>query len=475
MNEEKSLKVEQKIDKNSQVPEFKENNFDLGMLLNELKDVCPILYSIERFFEKWSPESYPGYHLGCTFALASIISARRVQYFMGRLRSTNLYIVLVGHTGLSAKTTVMNLINELLNALDLEFLLFPDTITAQKFFSDMCFTFPEDFEKKDTQERDEIIRRIQKYQAFAGQRGWIFDEFGTLLREMTQSSHYNATFHELIKKLDDNRLTLSNATHTRGEEIVNLPFLTLIGAMTPDDLSPHAKKGNALWGDGFFSRMIFICPPDDFRIDKPFPDGEMVFPEEILRQLRSWHNRLGDPRITYSNGVEVIPAPGEIIEIPEDVKSEFYKYRNELKDKIQNSEEKDLVGNYIRYPEIAMRIAVLIACINNVDKVTLDYWALAQKTAELWREDLKRLYFQSINNEKSNRMLAKKDPIEIVYEVITKKRTLTARQIQQTTRYKNESVAALLEKLIDQGKIIKIQNGKTFVYEINTNVIGVDV
>jgi hypothetical protein len=354
--------------------------------------------------------------------------------------------------------------------LGLDYLLLPDTITAQKLFSDMCLPLPEDFENKEASEKEKIIQKIQKTQAFSGQRGWVFDEFGMFLREMTQTSHYNATFHELFKKFDDNTPVMGNSTHKRGNEIIHLPFLTIIGAMTPADLLPHARKGAALWGDGFFSRMVFICPPDDFRKDEPFPDGERLWPKEILVQLKSWHEGLGTPKIKYSGRIEVIPAPGQLVEIPNDVKDAHADYRVCLKDLIQtwDDDNKDLAGNYIRFPDIAMRIAVLLTSLDNRSKVTLSHWAYAQNFTEERRKDLHRLYYQSLSNHVLKNNNSIKDPIERIHELIKIKGPLTSREIQSLTHFTNKTVAPLLDLLLDDGKIIKIPFGKTFKFVDNS-------
>jgi len=460
---------------NSQVPEFTELPPDLKFPDIKVEDVCPLLAEIEGFFRKRSPESYDDYFLGCSIGLVSIISARRVEYVLGGKQATNLYIILVDTSGLSAKTTVMNLVRAVIKELGLRFLLFPDTITAQKLFSSMCIKLPKEYEKLDEEEQKNINKSIQKKQAFIGQRGWIHDEFGGLIREMMQSNHHNATFRELLKKIFDNRQELGNSTIIRDDEVIHYPFLALLGGMTPGDLSPHAKKGSTLWTDGFLARIAFICPPANFRRDEEFPDGELVVPQSIINKLKEWHKRLGDPQIQLVPEVKLIPAKGQLYNITGDVKRACYAYRNALKDQIQNSIEKDLAGNYLRYPVMALRIAVLIASLNNDNEVTLTHWGFAQNIVETWRENLHRLYYQTLSNSNAGIGTSKKDPLERIHTIIKEKGPLTSREIQQLTHYKAPTVEALLEDLMLEEKIKMFSSGKTFRYDKENDNFDVDV
>ncbi len=450
---------------NSQVPEFNELPLNLRFPDIKVEDVCPLLSDIVGLFRLWSPESYEGYYLPCALATVSIISARRVEYLFGSRQAPSMYILLVDTSGMSAKTTVMKLVRAIIKESGLDFLLHSDTVTAQKLFSSMCIQIPQDFDNKDADEKKMIINSIQKKQAFIGQRGWIFDEFGSLIREMMQKSHYNASFCELLKKLYDNRPELSNSTIVRDDEVIQYPYLVLLGGMTPKDLSPHAMKGSKIWTDGFLSRIAFICPPDDFRRDKEFPDGEMKVPKALVKKIRDWHERLGVPQIHLLPEFKVIPAKGQLYNITGDVKCAYYAYRRDMKDQIQNSKELDLAGNYIRYPDMALRIAVLIASLNNDSEVTLTHWGFGQNIAEEWRENLHRLYYKTLPNSNSAMCSFKPDPLERIHDLIRTRGGLTSREIQQLTHFKAATVDVILEELILDGKIKKIPSGKTHRYD----------
>ena len=462
---------------NSQVPEFTELPLDVKFRDIEVEDVCPLLAEIEGYFKQWSPESYEGYFLPCAISTVSIISAGRVLYSFGGRQATPLYILLVDSSGLSAKTSVMKLIREIIKEAELDFLLFPDTITAQKLFSSMCIQVPQELDKKDREEQKRIAKTIQAKQAFVGQRGWIYDEFGTLIREMMQNSHHNSSFRELLKRLFDNREELGNSTISRDDEVIHYPFLSILGGMTPKDLLHYARKDSDLWDDGFLARIVFINPPDDFRRDAEFPDGLPQVPNSIIVNLRDWHERLGVPQIQLLPEVKVIPSKGQSFNIVGDVKRAFYAYRNALKDQIENMKEKDLKGNYLRLPDIALRIAVLIASVNGEKEVTLTHWGFAQNTTELWRENLHRLYYETLSDNNTGNSSAKMDPLERIHTIIKEKGPITSREIQQLTHYKAATVEALLEDLKLDGKIKMFPSGKTFRYDKESDDfdVGVDM
>lgn len=432
--------------------------------IKRLEKVCSLLFQITQFLESWSPESYPGYFIACALALVSIISAGRVKFVLRGCKSTNFYIVLVGSTGLSVKTEVMNIVREILYELNLKFLLFPDRVTAQKFFYELCIHVPENFEKESDLVKKNITDRMQRTQAFKGQRGWIYDELGGLFREMMQSTHTNAAYRDLLRMLYDNRPDLKNDTVGRGDEIAHYPFLTLLGGMTPADLSPYAKVGSAAWRDGLFARIAFICPPDDFLKNEQFPDGEMKIPDSIITWLNDWHYRLGEPTIRLTPEVVLIPAKGQVYDLPPDVRKAFYEYRKALKTIILNSTDPDLAGNYIRYPEMALKIATLIASLNNENEISLDAWGFGQNLTEEWRFNLHRLYYSSLPRKQSKDNSSIMEPLDRVLKIILVRGPLTARDIQQQTGFQTDFVGLLISTLLENRKIVAIPEGRTVLY-----------
>lgn len=446
----------------TQVLEFSELPPHVRFPKIEVHDICQPLADIVNFLEKWCSESYHGYYLASAIGLVSIISARRVEYLFGSRGATNLYIMLVDTSGISAKTMVINNVRAIIRALNLDFLLLPDSITSSKMFSSMSIKLPEEWEKLNKNQQNKLLETIQKNQAFLGQRGLVYDEFGKLIREMNQSNHHNSGFRELLKKLYDNQPELMNSTQVRDNEIIKNPFLALLGGMTPRDLAPYAKKGSPLWGDGFLSRIAFICPPENFRKDIPLPDGDKKIPNSIITHLKEWHIRLGIPEIKITSDIEVIPAKGQLFEITGDVKDAVYEYRYSLKDMLEKFENKDLIGNYIRFAEMGVRVSSLVASLNGDDKVNLDHWAFGQNTVEEWRRDLHQLYFNSLP-EKNPKIT---DPMEKILAKIKEKGPISSRGIQLATHFKCGSTQLILDKLVQEGKIKSRISGKETLFSL---------
>ena len=110
----------------SEIPEYEELPDDVNFPDVKVEEVCPLLSDLVSFFEKWSPESYPGYYLSGGVGLISIISARRVEVLFGGRLATSLFVILVDSSGISAKTTFLKLVRNVLKATGLDFLLLPD-------------------------------------------------------------------------------------------------------------------------------------------------------------------------------------------------------------------------------------------------------------------------------------------------------------------------------------------------------------
>lgn len=435
--------------------------------LVDLERVCPSLYEIVKFLKEWSPESFEGYHIACAIAMLSMISAGRVKFELGGNQACNLYIVLVGTTGISAKSTALKLITAIIHECDLEFLLLPDQVTASKFITEMVIQVPENLEFEKAEIRQRKVEKVQRTQLYKGQRGWIFDEFGGLLREMMQKSHHNAGFRETLKRLYDNNQNMKIGTQIRGVEEIHYPFLTLLGAMTPADLSPYAIKRSAIWQDGFLARIAFVVPSEGFVKNAPFPDGPRIIPQVIVRHLQEWHYRLGEPVLSIFPEINVVPAKGEIITIPQDVREMFYEYRRDMKDKITQSKDSDLDGNFIRYPDTALKIAVLIASVNGKEALTVREWKFAKMIAEDWRNDLIRLYNQDLPAQRLDDMALEKDEENRIFKILVNRGPLSSRELQQQTRKNAEKVNQCLAKLEEEEKIIGYRRGERTVYDLS--------
>ena len=374
------------------------------------QNACRWLDGYIAFSRKWSPRSFDGYHEACGLWLLSTIAARRVLVHFGRPRYTNLYIILAGRTTMHAKSSATGIARDLLAACGLDYLLAPDEATPQSFLRALAGAdLPPDFDELTGDQQIKARLRL----GFCGQRGWYAEEFGSWLASMVRTDGVMADFRGLLRRLDDCPSEYRRSTIARGTEQVDRPYLAQIGNLTPADLRPLARKGAQLWGDGFLARFAFVTPPQDEVLTARFPPGERAIPQELAAPLVRWHRQLGMPQVTVEDRRDPAgnPTGEKIVTIgaPEaqtcalcaGVEDALYRYNEALLAIAQDSDQTDLDGNYGRLHEKALRVAALLASLENEGRIELRHWARAQEIAERWRLYTHRLYQQVTQPESS--------------------------------------------------------------------------
>lgn len=363
---------------------------------------CPWLDTYINFSKYWSPRAFDGFHEAVGLWVLSTVAARRVMVHMGKPRFSNLYFALTARTSIHAKSTTAEIGIQIINKAGLSWLLAADSATPQKFMSDLTPKIAEGYDSLTPEQKDYIARRV----GMAGQRGWFYDEFGQHIAAMLREGGVMADFRGLLRRFDDTPERYEIATISRGNEIIERPYLGLIASLTPDDLRPFARKGSTLWGDGFLARFALITPPEGGRLRGRFPTGQRNIPGNLLTPLVDWHNRLGVPAVdivdiigkdnkpTGFKRAEVTPHLTDILQLPPEVNEAFNTYHDSLGDLIDKSENHDLDGNYSRFAEKALRVSLLLASVNGQHEITLPCWARAQAITESWRAGLHRLYDQ---------------------------------------------------------------------------------
>lgn len=445
---------------NSKVPQLPEEAClpeGLGL------DACPWLDEYVKFSRIWSPESFDDYHEACGLFVLSTIAAGRVVFDLGGQRKTNLNILLVGRTSIHAKSTASNIAKDLLGVAGLDWLLAPDEITPQKLIADMSSNeLPENFSSMSDEVQQRVIHRVLT----AGQRGWVVDEFGDNINAMMQPDGIMTGIKGLIRTLDGSPSKYEYSTISRGRNLIRNPYLPILGNVTIADLVPHAKKGNTLWGDGFFARFATPTPPNDSLSFGMFPNQQRIFPDCLVLPLVSWNVRLGFPeyKIDNSNGKQTLivnQLPPKHLKISPEVYEAYYVYRNALRRFTFNNQNCDLDGNYARFPEKALRTAALFASLDNCEFIEIKHWAKAQAITERWRIGLHELYQQvTTSTESPTTKYVKELPIEDqIIRAIGNKLNPEIREICQFTRLKMDVVAPAVDKLISEGKVLDVKEG----------------
>src|SRR6266568_3626092 len=403
----------------------------------------------------WSPRGYAHYHEMTGIFLLSALALGRVQMNEGGIRSTNLYCLLAGRTGQYAKSTTAELVRFTLETINLDWTLCDDDATPQKFLTDMTLNVATNYE-----DMDEYARHLEELRLeFAGQRAWIYDEFGSKIDAIARQGGFMAEYRKILRTFDSSPKQYKNATQGRGREIIEHPYLSLLGSLTPKDVRTHATSDATMWGDGFLARFLICCPPMQMPpLDQDRPRIPMELPAEIRTALFQWHQQLGAHPATVSIETEnkkiryaVIPPQSSILYChwTDEAYAAYKRYERALRNICLESKNDDLDGNYTRLPEYGIRVAMLFAALNNNGIIELRHWARAQEFIEHCREGLHHFYAQVNIHQES----AEKQREDAILRILQKLGKASPRDIARLTNKGTAEVRKHLEDLKRAGVI----------------------
>ncbi len=293
-------------------------------------NASPCLDQYIAYSKRFSPEAYEHFHEMCFLWALSTVAARRVKIPLGDDGYTPLMLLMCAETSLVKKTTTAKAAMKLLNASGLGWFLGSKKTTPQKLVYDMAGVVPKNF-------------------------GELDPDFQSLLLEM-----------------DSCEPIYDNSTIQRGTEIIENPYLAVLGSMTPSNISKYAKRGSEFWTDGFWARFAFVCAPKGAGEDHPFEMGEWPVPGYLIGRMQEWHFRLGvpeahvDPVLDEKNKdtgrftSRRDELPQNVCTFGEGVYEAWKRYRSTLKSIIRSWNTTDLNGNYDRLPTKAIRVAALL-------------------------------------------------------------------------------------------------------------------
>lgn len=368
---------------------------------SNLRSISPFLANYIGYSRQFSPEGYVDFHISSGLWALSTIAARRICVPLADAVYTPLAIALVARTSLFAKTSTAKAATNALKAAGLGWLLGDDETTPQKLLADMAGHVPTNYGDMEFEQQFRVEQRM----SMSGQIGWYYDEFNQLIDAMTRPGPM-AEFAGLLRKLDNCPDEYKYSTRSHGQEVIKQPYLPLLASTTPANLRKYANKGGEFWNDGFWARFAFITPPPDGWCTKTMDIGMVPVPPEISKSLKEWNERLGVPqclieeiRDTKGNGtgrykVERGDLPTHQLIIHTQAYAAYKRYRESLRSMIASNGNQDLDGSYVRLSDKALRIAALIASLENDGNITLTIWTLAQEIAEMFRRNLHELYAQ---------------------------------------------------------------------------------
>ncbi len=151
-----------------------------------------------------------------------------------------------------------------------------------------------------------------------------------------------------------------------------------------------------------------------------------------------------------------------MLDLPKEIHQAYYSYHDGLLDLTSTNNNQDLDGNYARFAEKALRVAVLLASVSGSERVDMTHWARAQAITERWRAGLHELYKQLNAPEPTE----DQEKEERVIDVIRQKHNPTVREIAQTIRLSAGEIGLIIRRLVDAGVLEEIptQTGRTSRY-----------
>lgn len=441
-----------------------------------LRAVSPWLANYIAYSNRKSPEGYVDFHVASALWVLSVVAARRVHVDLAGPVFTPLAVAFVARTSLFAKTVTAMAGVKVLKQAGLAWILGDDETTPQKLLADMGGAIPDKYDSLDDVHKLLCDQRL----ALAGQRGWFYDEFNQLIDNMTRANSAYADFAGLFRKLDDCHDEYRYSTRAHGQEVIEKPYLALLANTTPANLRKHAARNGEFWHDGFWARFVFVTPPASAWKTKTMQRGEVIAPFTITQPLREWNDRLGVPfcqivknvdmkgKETGKASIEREPLPQVEIECDDDAYFAFVRYREALREMIDQNPNHDLDGSYVRLSDKALRFAALIASLENQNRITLDIWTLAQELAEMFRKNLHELYNQVTIGTLDD------DPIQntlINYFKTLQGRAVTVRELAQyapliVRKMKSKQIRDLLGELEKDGMIQINKEGKKETYQL---------
>jgi hypothetical protein len=423
-----------------------------------------------QFSQERSPRSFHGFHVANGWSLLSTVAKRRVVlYDLGAPKYTPLFAAIVARSSIASKTEAARVFIAVLEKAGLKWMLGPDEMTPQAMIDHMKKVEFIKVEEMETTDRAELERTL----GFAGQLGWFYEEFGEYIEAICANNGVMAPFKGIIRRMDDCHDEYKRKTISHQEQVVQDPYLSLLACMTPLDLKPYAGIDSPFWTNGFFARFAFTVPDDsDEENNARFPTGNLneAVPPELITPLAKWHQSLGQRHVVFNEvtekgkkGVETLkgyevgygPHPQKECKATEEAMDAFYRYGDALKAIIKKERLDHFEGNYIRFPMMAMRIAMLCASLENDGRIEMKHWAKGQEFSEQARQGLHHLWIELNKNSFAQEQNNLEDEI---CKYIAEQETYVSVRMLTRGKFRNhtaEKLTPIIDNLVSSGDLVK--------------------
>ncbi len=408
-----------------------------------------------NFATKASPMTPGIFHESFALGLLSTATARRAYIRAGKhVIYPNLYMLLVAQSTLYAKTTGLDVVDDVLRMSGLNYLTLPAGVTPQSLVTELSHRTPPTFGDWSQDDKDDW----QKERRFAAQRAWWMDEAASLLDLFKQ--RHTADLLSLILRLYNCPEKLTAATIGRGRETVRFSYLTICGPTTPAAMRTHLKT-QELWGDGLFARFLFVTP-DTPPIRAFYSDTAIETPPELAKHLNTLaFTYLPMPK---DSGPGVVQSPPALqADVPISVFRKWDTYHEGIWQLLsKRAVPEKLYACYGRLATTAIKIATLLAASDwasmaegNPLTIRPEHWARAQMMTEAYRASLHRLI------DDASQPLADEDQ-EIADKVLSRvkagkrnSRRELSQDMHMTAGGQRDRLERIVEQLIKDGVIIE--------------------
>lgn len=346
-------------------PSAEERNKNIRELINTYDDESwKVLAKKNKFLWKVTnlitADSDMAYKLAVSAGIFLIsLATRRQQYIdlkQAKIRF-NLFMLIMGFSGKSRKTTTFSMIEEICNRLD-EDMLIPEKMTPQALFKELVH------QPNALLMRDELSGMFQDLQR-------------DYMRGMT----------EFLSKLYDNKRRMKEGTISRGKQILENTFFRFYGGTTPTVVK-YMKDEQ--FEQGFMPRFHIVYDNDKNRKRKLLGFESSVFMQNI------------DDVVTELEKMKNLPTNIFLARDKPQIFEDFELYCYAEADKYLDQEDLLLAAYYERLPIHSLKLAGLFQITDLADLdyqqkeciLTDDYIELACKFGRLFEQEYLNLVYR---------------------------------------------------------------------------------
>ena len=429
-----------------------------------------------------APMSPASFHEASALFLLSLAVARRCYVQSGTMKIWPIVWFLgVAVPGKYKKTAAQYVAATVMDAAGLHDLrLHIDSLTPEALINVMNPTYLKPSLRPD--EREAYCEKRK----FANVRGWLNDETQQLF--ISTQRDYNAELMSMLLKLF-NGDSYTKATGARGEESIGDPYLSILGASTPGSMRPFLSKPD-LWESGMWSRFILLKP--DTRSEWQLESPDAAPPVSLTSRLNQLFTMFEMPSLTVETEIDKgkeksaflthEAARAVAVTIEPAAFAAWGEYRKALEYSLIDDEgalvsviPEMLTASYIRFPGIAIRVAILLAAADAADAgldartITIEarHYARAQRMTERWRAILHSFYEANVRTDESALQQ------RVLRYLKQSKTALTQHALCELTHVKAKEMKECLEVLESAGKVVSVatpaKNGRTVTLWSNTD------